>query len=320
MAIRILLTFVLVGVSGLRSAEVRPFTVDTVLQDLAVSHPEATRVLEPGLRGLSAQEDCVYRQTLSGPLSLDLYRPEGEVIFPAVILVHGGGWLTGSRQMERPMARSLAAKGWVVITVSYRLGKAGRFPAPVHDLKAAVRWLRHHAQEWHLDPSRIAIVGGSAGGTLAVTVGATNGLPDLAEDPGEDLAASEVQAVINIDGSVCFADNALIRMAEERPLHPYWEYVHGPFREHRAVWVAASPLFYTGAHCPPMLFLSSSATQPIRAGREEMVTRLRLLGVRAERKDYPNTPHPFWLVSPWFEDVVTDCDRFLSEVLKAPPS
>ena len=315
MSLRVALALAFATVTTLVSAAVfRPFTLDSVLKDLAKTHPEATRVTDATPPGVVARENLVYSRPEGLELQLDLYRPEGTELLPAVILVHGGGWLSGDRTMERPLARHLAARGFVAVPVSYRLGTAGRFPAPLHDLKAAVRWLRAHAGDYGIDPAHIGAMGGSAGGTLVTLLGATNGLPAMEGTGGSAGQSSTVQAVVNLDGSVNFADNALIQSAETKP-SPYFEFVHGIYSRNREVWIAASPITYTGPQSAPTLFIKSTVTQPILAGRDEMSARLRILGVRSEIKVYPGAPHPFWLVHPWFDQVLDDASRFLRETL-----
>ncbi len=127
--------------------------------------------------GVRAQENVVYARAGATALALDLYRPDGDGPFPAILIVHGGGWESGDRQMERPLAKRLAALGYVTAPADYRLGEAGRFPTALHDLKSAVRWLREQAREQRIDPDRIAAVGASSGGQLVALLGATNGLP-----------------------------------------------------------------------------------------------------------------------------------------------
>ncbi|MGQ9649828.1 MAG: alpha/beta hydrolase fold domain-containing protein [Phycisphaerae bacterium] len=105
-------------------------------------------------------------------LQLDLYQAKGiRKPVPAVILIHGGGWKSGNRQIYRYYCIKLAEKGYVTATISYRLSKEAPYPAAVEDAKCAVRWLRANAGKHHVDPNEIAVLGGSAGGHLAMMVG-----------------------------------------------------------------------------------------------------------------------------------------------------
>lgn len=104
----------------------------------------------------------------------DLYRPDGAGPSPAVLLIHGGGWTgtDGRWQMNR-IARKLVKRGYFVMNATYRLAPAYTYPAPVDDMREAIRWMRSHAKEQGIDPERIAAFGYSAGGYLAAMVGFT---------------------------------------------------------------------------------------------------------------------------------------------------
>ncbi len=292
-----------------------PFTIDSVLDSLRSIYPEVRRIpdeLPPGVHG---DEDLIYARRGETALQLDIYRPDGTALLPAAILVHGGGWVAGDRKMERAFAKNLAARGYVAVPVSYRLGVAGQFPAPIYDLKEAVRWLRVHAAQYNIDPRHIAAIGGSAGATLATMLGVTNGFKEFEGNGGSRTGTSDVQAVVNIDGTVTFMDNALIENSETQP-SPYWEYLHGVYSQNRPTWLAASPIYYVTRQSAPTLFIKSTAVQPVLVGRSEMAARLRLLGVDSAEIQLPNTPHPFWLVHPWFEQVLADTDAFLRQHLR----
>src|SRR5690606_23503702 len=144
-------------------------------------------------------------------LQLDLYLPanlkpasnnEGAAHnpVPGVILVHGGGWRSGFRTHLTPMAIELANAGYVTATISYRLAPEAQYPAAVHDVKAALRWLRSNAAQYHVDPSRIAVGGSSAGGQIASLTAVTNGLARLDPQAKQSDVSSAAQLVLNIDG------------------------------------------------------------------------------------------------------------------------
>jgi hypothetical protein len=101
---------------------------------------------------LRAQENL--EVVARGPVTVkaDVYRPDHARVLPAVLMVHGGGWTGGSKEAMRPLAKALAARGWVVVCTSYRLAGQAPYPAAVHDVKAAVRWLRAQAGEFVQSP------------------------------------------------------------------------------------------------------------------------------------------------------------------------
>src|SRR3954470_15563439 len=111
-------------------------------------------------------------------LKLDLARPaqvnDGEKL-PAVLCIHGGGFRAGNRKGWDAFCKKLAERGYVAITVDYRLAPKYQFPAAIYDVKAAVQWLRTNADKYHIDPDRIGTVGDSAGGHLALFLGVTGG-------------------------------------------------------------------------------------------------------------------------------------------------
>ena len=291
-------------------ARLEAFTPENVERKVHAQFPQSRLVADELLAGMTAQEGLTYANPGGSSLQLDLYRPAGAGPFPAVLVVHGGGWDSGSRQMERPFAKQLAARGYVTVPVSYRLGASGRFPAALHDLKAAVRWLRAHATEHAVDPARIAILGMSAGGQLAALLGATNGRADFEGEVGERGGSSVVQVVVDIDGLVDFTGADLVAQQEQTPSAPV-RFLGGKFSERPDAWHAASALTHAGPDSAPTLFISSTVTSPILPGRARMSERLHAAGVATETVVIPNTPHPFWLFHPWFEPTLAAADRFL---------
>ncbi len=239
---------------------------------------------------------------------------------PALLMVHGGGWNSGDRTMEAPLARRLADRGFVVATVEYRLTPEAPYPAAVHDLKDAVRWLRANAARYGVDPERIAIAGFSAGGQLANLVGATNGRGEYEVRRENVLVSSDVQAVINGDGLSDFITPETVdraRQARERclkmPVDALW--LGGTYEERPEVWAAASPLRQTGANSAPVCFINS-AVERFHAGRDAQVDLLTDLGIHAEVHTLPDTPHTFWLFAPWVDETAGVMAEFLDKVLR----
>src|SRR5205085_2993291 len=118
--------------------------------------------------------------------------------FPCVLCIHGGGFRAGSRDGYNAQIVRLAEKGYVAVTVSYRLAPKYPFPAAVHDTKAAVRWLRANAKKYNIDPERIGVTGGSAGGHLALFLGVTSDVKEFEGDGGNPTQSSKVACVVNV--------------------------------------------------------------------------------------------------------------------------
>ena len=125
----------------------------------------------------------VYHTINGRELHADIFYPKvkNKKGYPGVVLIHGGGWRSGDRTQTIPIARQLAAKGYVTVAVEYRLSIEAIYPASVVDIKTLIAWLRSHAGEYHLDRSRIATVGFSSGGQLSALIGTTNGFLPFAD-------------------------------------------------------------------------------------------------------------------------------------------
>ena len=133
------------------------------------------------------------------------------------------GWASGNKSMEAPMAQQVASRGYVTIPVEYRLTPEARYPAAVHDIKAAIRWVRANADRYNIDTTRIAIEGNSAGGLLAALMGTTGNVALFEGNEGNLTHSSNVHAVINIDGMVDFLapTHLVANVQKPNPVHPW---------------------------------------------------------------------------------------------------
>ncbi|WP_406690979.1 alpha/beta hydrolase [Saccharopolyspora sp. ID03-671] len=153
-----------------------------------------------------AMRDLAYAPRIGNAHRMDLYLPaEAAGPVPVVLWSAGSAWRAdnGTTGGER-VARALCARGYAVAAVAVRSSTQGRFPAQVHDGKAAVRWLRAHATRYGLDGARIAVMGNSSGGWLASMLGATAGVVGMEGDLGPTSVSSEVQAVVDLYGPTDF--------------------------------------------------------------------------------------------------------------------
>jgi acetyl esterase/lipase len=139
-------------------------------------------------------------------LRLDLYTPSGVPPYPVIVWVHGGGWRSGNKNLPATHpARRQRDRGYAVASVEYRLSGEAVFPAQIHDVKAALRWLRANAATYGLDPSRVAAWGSSAGGHLVALLGTSDGVAALQDpDQGNAGQSTRVQAVVDWYGPVDF--------------------------------------------------------------------------------------------------------------------
>ena len=145
------------------------------------------------------QTDIEYASVGGHVLMLDLHRPQATNP-PLIVYVHGGAWRAGSKS-DVPIA-PLLDHGFAIASVDYRLSTEAPFPAQVHDIKAAIRFLRAKSDFFHINTKRIGIIGSSAGGHLAALVGVTNGHKELEGKVGEHMdQSSDVQCIVSLFGA-----------------------------------------------------------------------------------------------------------------------
>ncbi|HUO66311.1 MAG TPA: alpha/beta hydrolase [Gammaproteobacteria bacterium] len=199
--------------------------------------------------------DLQYAEAGGQPLKLDLYQPS-EPHAPLLVWLHGGRWEVGSK--ERMPLGGLVERGYAVASLDFRPASRARFPAQVHDIKAALRFLRARAPDYGYDATRIGILGESSGGHLAALVGTTNGQAELEGSLGEHLGvSSEVHAIVSYFG----ASDLLTILAQSTPYglgirEPALKTLLGVLpAENEALARLASPVFQVDLHDPPLLLL-----------------------------------------------------------------
>ena len=222
-------------------------------------------------------------------LQLDIARPKnGEGPFPAIVCIHGGGFRAGTRDGYDAMCVTLAEKGYVAITVTYRLAPAYQFPAAVHDCKAAVRWLRANAAKYHVDPARIGAMGGSAGGHLALFLGVTARVPRF-EAGGHLDQSSAVKAVVSYAGPTDFTKSYAksVDAAEVLPLF-FGGDLSTKLRRH----IVGSPLNWVTPEAAPTLCIHGTADNYVAFEQAQwIVDRLKASGVEAELLPFAGAGH-----------------------------
>ena len=223
---------------------------------------------EPALR---VERDVPFARVAETELRLDLYVPRAGAVAGLIVWVHGGAWRAGSRASVDLLG--LTERGWALASVDYRLSPVAKFPAQVHDIKAAIRFLRRHAAEYGYPASPIVIAGSSAGGHLAALVGVTNGNAALEGKVGVDAGhSSDVQAIVSLYG----ASNLTTILAQSTPHGlsvrvPALELLFGA-RPEAAPELArlASPVFHVSTGDPPLFMLhgDQDTQMPINQSHE----------------------------------------------------
>jgi acetyl esterase/lipase len=205
----------------------------------------------------AVKRDLVFAQAGGQELKLDLYLPDdGRPAAGLIVWVHGGAWRAGSR--ESVDVKGLTAFGWAIASVDYRLSTVARFPAQIHDIKAAIRYLRANAAGFGYPADRFVVGGSSAGAHLAALVGVSNGNPALEGGVGNSPGvSSRVQAILDLYGASDLT--TILRQSTPHGLEvrvPALELLLGgqPAAVPELARLA-SPLFQLDAHDPPLFLL-----------------------------------------------------------------
>ena len=199
--------------------------------------------------------DLEYARAGDISLKLDLYVPANAGSPPVILWIHGGAWRSGSK--NKPSIQPLTEKGYAVASVDYRLSPVAPFPAQIHDIKAAIRFLRATSQQYGISTGRLAISGGSSGGHDAALVGVTNGVKELEGDLGPHLdQSSDIQAIVVFFG----ASNLTTILAQSTPHGlsvrvPALQLLLGGQPESKTELARlASPVFHVDKSDPPLLW------------------------------------------------------------------
>jgi len=213
-------------------------------------------------------------------LRLDVAMPaQGEGPFPAVVCIHGGGWVGGDRKQMSQTIMVLASRGYVAVTPDYRLAPDDRFPAQLEDCKAAVRWLRANARAFHVNRDRIGAMGFSAGGHLACLLGVTDRADGLEGECGHPEESSRVQAVVSWFAPTDLRRPVFSKEAQTSNLGPL---LGGTASEQPQMYRKASPMVYIRKGAPPFLFLHGAEDHVVPVAQsQDMAAQLRQVGTQA---------------------------------------
>jgi acetyl esterase/lipase len=275
----------LAGIAGLAAAvriaarsgqELHDALVPLVPEEDLDARPRAERAgtWNPLANGRSRRRrtrGVVYADVGTHRLKLDVYEPltppaPGERR-PAIIQIHGGAWVVGSKDEQGvPLLNHLAANGWVGFNIEYRLSPNAKFPTHLVDCKLALAWVREHAAEWGADPDFIAVTGGSAGGHLAALMALTENVAQF--QPGFEDADTSVQAAVPFYGVY----DMLNRHRDQLDVHLRFleRVVMGSHPEQAPeTWAAYSPIDHVAGDAPPVFILhgDNDVLVPVQGAR-----------------------------------------------------
>jgi acetyl esterase/lipase len=194
--------------------------------------------------------DLPYAKIKDAELKLDMMLPKGEKgPIPAVVVIHGGGWRAGNKRDCRIIMPDFVRRGYAAVSPQYRFCPKDPFPAQVEDVKAAVRWVKSHAKEYHIDPERVGAIGFSAGGHLAMMLGLTSPADGLEGATPAGAPDSRVKAVVNFFGPTDLAASDIPEIS--KPL--VTDLLGGAAADKPDLASKASPLSYVSKDDAPVL-------------------------------------------------------------------
>ena len=242
---------------------------------------EDSPTISPGME----LKDITYCITSGVELKMDLYYPdEVETQLPVIVYVHGGGWTGGDKASGAgfrflPVLRE---RGYLTISVNYRLSPKYKFPAHIEDVKCAIRHLRAEAETYHLDPNRIGAIGGSAGGHLVALLGVTDESAGMEGSGGYLEYSSRVQAVVDLFGPIDPAESCTVGWARQ---------VFGANCEDEIISLS-SPLAYVSNDDPPFLILHGDLDELVLLEQSQIFyDSLTAAGVPATLQVIKNAGH-----------------------------
>jgi acetyl esterase/lipase len=252
------------------------------------------------VKGVNEKFDIVYQVHGSRELRLDLYLPKaGKSPVPAVIYIHGG--TEHNKPAFSRQARYMATRGFAGVCIEYTMPSEGMASVAVDDALSAVRWVRNHAAEYHIDARRIGVAGGSLGGYAAASLGV--------------MPQRLVKAVAAFNPSV-----DIVRLATESQsstIQNIWEMYFGVrYSENPKLWADSSPINHVTKDSAPFLFLHGDADPAVPySGSVDMAERLRAAGVPGELFTAPGAKHGFFNNPPWLDPTTKRMEEFFTKYL-----
>ena len=271
-----------------------------------------TEMAKPIPAGITEELDVEYGRVSDRALLLDLYTPKDlKEPAPLIMFIHGGGWRGGDKEDYKFYATHYAEQGYVVASIGYRLRDEALYPAAVNDTKCALRWARAHAEKLNIDPERIGVLGGSAGGHLAMMIGYSSDIHRLEGTGGWPDTSSHVKCVVDIYGPTDFT-------TEYGRTHELTtKFIGKSYEDAPHLYEEISPLLHVDENAPPTLILHGTLDDlvPITQS-DKLAAELERLGVPVWYDRIDGYPHSMDLSKPVNDHFKTVITAFFDEYLR----
>jgi acetyl esterase/lipase len=260
-----------------------------------------------GSARVTFEQDVVFGSGGGRDLKLDIYvPPEGTANRAGVLLIHGGGWSGGDRTQLRGFGILLGRVGYTCVSTEYRLSGEAKWPAQIHDVKAALRWMRANSARLGIDPEKIAVSGNSAGGHLSLMVAATANKPEFEGNGGTPGVSTDVAASVAI-----YPPTSMMRRRDEQGVAGAVGALMGP-EAGDADYKGANPLTYAGAGFPPTMLLHGNKDMTVPVSDSfKMYEALTAAGATAEMHIFAGQPHAFDAAPDYGRECASLIDLFL---------
>lgn len=266
--------------------------------------------------GFIALRDLDYAGVNHPRQKLDLYLPEkpADKPLPLMVYIHGGGWEAGDKADTGLLFELIKNGGWAGASIGYRLSQDQIWPAQIHDVKAALRWLGAHAQDHGIDPARIGLIGISAGGHLVSLLGTSQDVAELEGTVGKAGDSPTIACVVNFCGPanfITFPGKGSI-IDPEKPGTAIFKLFGGPMSQHLAEATAASPVTYVSKDDPPFMHIHGTSDNLVPYSQaQEFDAALGKAGVPSILLTGESGPHVFFS-----RDLVKKVGTFFNDVLR----
>ena len=282
--------------------------------------PASAQAPAPPSPGIEVLHDVVFGKGGTQDLHAEIAYPKNATKpLPAIIHVHGGGWITGTYKGNSPI--QFAQHGYFGASIEYRLSNVAKWPAQIQDCELAVRWLRANASQYNVDPNRIGVWGESAGGHLVTCLGTMADVKEDQGDGGYPGVSGAVQAVVDFYGPTDFTRADIYSPAAIRLTQGLFGV---PFSQNPDLWKSGSPVFYVRANDPPMLLVHGDADTLVPLAQSTVFDdALTKAGVPHQLLIVKNGGHglgpkPGTTIEPSARDIQKAAYAFLDKYLKAP--